>query len=69
MALSKHPDHALQQITSHHTGKKEIINKRNQCAFSVNRGTPVWEGATWMLTAWDDLYYTNENQEMCVIIK
>lgn len=69
MALSKHPDHALQQITSHPAEKKEIINKRNQCAFSVNRGAPVWEAAAWVLTAWDDLYHTNENQEMWVIIK
>lgn len=51
------------------TQKKEIINKRNQCAFSLNHGTTVCEAATWMLTAWDDLYYTNEIREMFVIIK
>lgn len=36
------------------------MNKINQCAFSVNHGTTVCEAATWILTAWDDLYYTNE---------
>lgn len=47
--FSKHPDHALQQITSHHAGgkkkEKEIINKRNQCAFSANHGAAVCEAA------------------------